>query len=361
MKDKILLWFIPALAAGLALNSIAAIAGEQDAGVFGPIAQPVDTYSTQARDSARWGFAYDNDFFVPGGRDQDYTYGLSMSYSNRVIEDDRWHKPLDAIDGLLGFASGSNVRYGFEGGLYGFTPEDTSVAQANTNDRPYASLVYFSTYKERMNVKQESVLRTQLSIGVLGLELVGQIQDETHKLIGNERPQGWDNQISSGGEPTFRYVVSMQNKIHTGSSHFELRQSKAASIGYLTEASWGMSFRAGKLNSSWSDFNPELASYAESSSATVKGFSERFIWGGVAIKARGYNAFMQGQFRDSPVTIAGDDLNHAILEAWAGYTHSFASGYYISYGVRGHSSEVRSGPANRNVVWGGLMLGKRII
>ena len=347
------------------VSSVKIYAVEMESGVFGTLAQPENGFVSEyearkSEDSARWGFAFENDFFVPGGHDRDYTYGLSLSYADASMNNSLWHQPLDSIDNLLGLPSGKNVRYGFEGGVYGFTPEDITVAQIDTNDRPYAGLVYFATSKERISLHDKSVLRTQLTLGVLGLDIVGDIQDQTHRLLNNDLPQGWDNQISDGGELTFRYVISKQNKLDVSSPYLELRQTKTLSVGYLTEASWGMSFRLGKLNSRWSDFNPELASYAESSSSTVRGFSERFAWGGIAIKVRGYNAFLQGQFRDSAVTIDHRDLRNAILEVWGGYTHSFTNGIYVSYGLRGHSSEVKTGAANRAVVWGGLMIGRRI-
>lgn len=351
---------------GIASASAAKIyAVETGLGVFGQVTQPENEFSPgheprEHKGSARWGFAFENDFFVPGGRDRDYTYGLSLSYADARINNSLWHQPLNRIDNLLGLSSGKNVRYGFEGGVYGFTPGDITVAQADDNDRPYAGLVYFATSKERINLHDKSVLRTQLTLGVLGLDVVGDIQDQTHQLINGDRPQGWDNQISDGGELTFRYAISKQNKFDVSSPYFELRQTKTLSVGYLTEASWGMSFRLGKLNSRWSDFNPELASYAESSSSTARGFSERFAWGGIAIKVRGYNAFLQGQFRDSAVTVDSSDLRNAILEAWGGYTHSFANGVYVSYGLRGHSSEVKTGAANRAVVWGGVLIGRQI-
>ena len=74
--------------------------------------------------------------------------------------------------------------------------------------------------------------------------------------------------------------------------------------------------------------------------------------------ARGYNVFLQGQFRDSEVTYDSDQLNHMIVEAWLGYTQSFASGWRLSYVLRGHTSEVREGAADRNLLWGGLIIAR---
>ena len=47
-----------------------------------------------------------------------------------------------------------------------------------------------------------------------------------------------------------------------------------------------------------------------------------------------------------------------IVEAWLGYTQSFASGWRLSYVLRGHTSEVREGAADRNLLWGGLIIAR---
>ncbi|MGI9295350.1 MAG: lipid A deacylase LpxR family protein, partial [Pseudomonadales bacterium] len=104
----------------------------------------------------------------------------------------------------------------------------------------------------------------------------------------------------------------------------------------------------------------ELANYREHSVPAFlgKGYRESYFSVGMAIKARAYNAFLQGQFRDSDVEYNGSDVNHGIIEAWAGYTHIFAGGYRVSYTLRGHSSELKNGAGDRNVLWGGLTFAK---
>ena len=81
---------------------------------------------------------------------------------------------------------------------------------------------------------------------------------------------------------------------------------------------------------------------------------------GFAIKARAYNAFLQGQFRDSSVTYEQAELRPWLVEAWAGYTFAFQNGYRISYLIRGHSSEIRQGAGDRNLIWGGLIIARNI-
>jgi hypothetical protein len=220
-------------------------------------------------------------------------------------------------------------------------------------------LVYGATRSERLYPQSKTVVRSQLTVGVLGLDWVGDLQNSLHAIIDSKDPEGWGNQISQGGEFTARYSLSRQQLL-VSSHGFEIKQTQAASLGYLTEASWGLNFRVGTIHTAWHSFNPDLASYAETSALAKNDKAERYFWAGFAIKARAYNAFLQGQFRDTAVAYSADQVEHVIVEAWAGYTYGFSNGVFVSYGLRGHSSEVRSGGGDRHVVWGGLMIGHNI-
>lgn len=348
------------IALGAAMTAAGpALANRSALGVFSDTAltQPYDaTYDTGKCD--RWAVGFDNDFLVPGSRDQDYTYGLSAIHTSNELAQSTVVKPLALIDRGLGLDDGT--RHGVEIGLYGFTPEDIDVVEANPTDRPYASLVYAATRSERIYPLSGTVISSQLTVGFLGLDLVGGLQRSLHSMIDGDSPRGWRHQISDGGEPTFRYSVARQQLLGEPSGRLEFKHTQSVSVGYITEASWGLNLRAGRVNSSWHNFHPEQASYAETSAQLNNRTVERFFWAGIALKARGYNAFLQGQWRDSAVEYASGDLHHLIVEAWLGYTHGFANGVFVSYGLRGHTSEIRSGEGDRNVVWGGLMLGRNL-
>ena len=315
-------------------------------------------------DSQVWSFAFDNDVLVPGSRDQDYTYGVSASLSSEIAPESTWSldKPLEWFDGHLGFSpagDGATV-YSTEMGLYGFTPEDIERSDANGDDRPYASLLYVSNSREHSGARRDLVWRSTLTVGVLGLDLVGDLQNGVHSAMDIEEAEGWDHQISDGGEPTARYSVARQRLWSSGHPNVEIKTSLQGSVGYLTELSYGMSVRIGQINTRWQSFNPELANYREHSVPLALGRAagESYFSAGMAFKARAYNAFLQGQFRDSDVSYDSDEINHGIVEAWAGYTHSFNNGYRLSYTIRGHSSEIKSGSGDRSVLWGGLTLAK---
>jgi hypothetical protein len=317
--------------------------------------------------TSSWAFAFDNDLLVPGHRDQDYTYGLNFTQTGESARAASFslNKSLVVIDDLIGFNHSSlstQETFSREIGAFGFTPEDITVSEANPNDRPYASLVYLSGSREQVDLVDNVAWKSTLTIGALGLNLVGELQNVAHQGTNGKTAQGWNNQISDGGELTGRYVIARQKYFDSFSENVEVKSTVQASVGYLTEASWSLSMRTGRIHSPWSSFNPELASYGEKSSysSNAKSVSERYFWAGVAVKARAYNAFLQGQFRDSAATYEHHQLNPVLVEAWAGYTFAFKQGYRISYVLRGHSSEIEEGAGDRNLLWGGIIIARSL-
>ena len=328
---------------------------------------PLVTPSDKATYRNSHSFAFDNDVLVPGSRDQDYTYGLNYSVSGEGVTD-HWaslHRPLAWIDGGVGLAQyddGSILSERIEYGLFGFTPEDITQSAPQPGDRPYAGLVYVSSTQERYQPSRQVSWQSSLTFGVLGLDIVGDLQENVHTITGSDAPRGWENQISAGGEPTLRYSLARQQLLYRSSDGVEIKSTTLGSIGFITEASYSLSLRVGNIQTPWVSFNPELTSYGESAIPSDLGHvSEQYFWTGIALKARVYNAFLQGQFRDSPVTYDFDELNHGIVEAWVGYTVALGNGYSFTYSIRGHSSELRDGVGDRNVVWGGLLVTKSFI
>ena len=91
-------------------------------------------------------------------------------------------------------------------------------------------------------------------------------------------------------------------------------------MGYLTEASYAVSTRFGAINSPWWTFAPERVDYLAQPTplapASADGSGEFYVWAGAKLRLRAYNAFLQGQFRDSVHTLSSSDVNHVIGEAW---------------------------------------------
>lgn len=325
-----------------------------------------DIQPPKIHEKSSWAIGFDNDILVPGSRDQDYTYGINLTYAGNRVEN-QWaslHQPLDWINQRVGLDDllGPGIKTSkIEYGLFGFTPEDITQTEANQDDRPYSSLVYVSSTREHYDRSSEVSWQTTLTLGIMGLSVVGDIQEIVHSAYGGSKPRGWANQISDGGEPTARYSISRQSLVHQSVSGLELKSTFQGSFGYITEASWSLSTRAGKFHTPWVSFNPELTSYGEKSIPNVTAkVSEQYVWAGISFKLRAYNAFLEGQFKDSAVTYSGDEINRGIVEAWVGYTLALTDGYSFTYSIRGHTSELKQGSGNRNVLWGGVLISKTI-
>jgi len=317
-----------------------------------------------------WALYVDNDLFAMRSDDQDYTGGASLTLSGGRAKD-YWYSlnsTLEITDDLSGFSTfhSANDRqlHSLEIGFTVFTPSDIRNIENQPNDRPYASLLYLSNTHESIDLDDDTALVSSFTLGLLGSKLVQNVQTQIHKLTGSEKPVGWQNQISDGGELTFRYSLAKQSLFHfnyQGTSNIEVSTTWQASIGYLTEASFGMATRIGEFDTPWYSFRPQFNDYSEKSSS-LAGLSnatdELYFWAGFNLHLRGYNAFLQGQFKHSDSAFESNDLKPLVADAWIGVTKQFENGWRFSYLVRGQTSEIKSGKADRNVVWGGFILSK---
>lgn len=308
----------------------------------------------------------DNDALAVGEHDKDYTGGLAVTLAGRRAAE-WWFSAdplLGALDGLIGLdRTGATTLHSAQLGGIAFTPADVDVAEPIAGDRPYASLVYWAN--GRLYLRGDDVVyHSSVSLGVLGLDLMPDIQREIHGLIGASKPRGWDHQISDGGEPTLRYTVSRQDlfaadRTPEGGQH-DFKSTVGVSLGYTTEASAALSWRWGRLNTPWWSFPPERVNYI-SEPVPVVGSApgaprELFLWAGAKLKAPIYNVFLQGQFRDSDLSYDHGDLRPLVGEAWLGATAQVSAHARLSWVVRYQTSELRDGPGDRELLWGSLFL-----
>ena len=182
-------------------------------------------------------------------------------------------------------------------------------------------------------------------------------------MVAAKKTEGWGNQISQGGEFTFRYGVASQkirsSRYLSDSMDYEVASTAKMSVGYLTDMAWGMSARLGRLNSPWWSFKPQLNEYSEKSSGQAnKKYStdEFYLWTGFNIRLRAYNALLQGQFKDSKHSYNRNELKYVLGEIWLGVTRELSNGLRLSYFVRAQTSEIKHGSGSRNPVWGGLII-----
>ncbi len=294
-----------------------------------------------AADERGIAIALDNDLFAGSGRDADYSWGASVTFGHRG-------------------ARATQV------GILAMTPRDITLAEPQPEDRPYASLLFLT--RSQMSLYGEATRSrfTSYTLGVLGLPVAEGVQKALHKGLGGDRPAGWAHQISKGGEPTARYVHAEQwllgGRDRSAAVRPEIKVTLGGSVGYLTEGSAAVSMRWGRIRTPWWTFNPELGDYSVAPIAPVTGFGrdaapEIYGFVGGRVKARAYNALLQGQFRSSDVTVPSGDVARIQGEAWAGLATNWDE-WRATYSVHVASREISPEPAARTLVWASVSVAR---
>ncbi|HBK47142.1 MAG TPA: DUF2219 domain-containing protein [Xanthomonadaceae bacterium] len=155
-------------------------------------------------------FRVDNDLF--GGKDQDqgYTNGAVLTLVSPNLADytddpclprlARWvNRHLERLH--PGEFDQQNMVFSLGQGIY--TPTDFTRRDVIPDDRPYAGILMASF---GYNARNDDHLRTtQLQIGVVGpWSFAEEAQDAIHDLLGDEKFQGWGNQLHN--EPLLNLV-----------------------------------------------------------------------------------------------------------------------------------------------------------
>jgi hypothetical protein len=363
--------------AALAINTQEARAADGDANVATGIEQPVSEVERAITEVVvsdhRIGWfegvdalrvQIDNDLFAGDETDRDYTGGMSITISGERARDgllslDPLLRRIDELSADDANTEDTNVHYARQIGLMAFTPSDTLVREVQPDERPYASLLFLSNGRVRVDADERGAWTSSLTIGVLGLSLSERLHSAVHELVGSEPPLGYDHQISAGGEPTARYTLARQKLwIADPSGLVDVKTTVQGSVGFLTETSASISLRAGHFNSPWWGFAPELTDYmaAPVPSESYRGGREVYFFAGARVKARAYNAFLQGQFRHSDVTYTSSEVEPLLAEAWIGVVTQILEQTQLSYALHYQTAELRDGPASRDALWGAVQL-----
>jgi hypothetical protein len=314
----------------------------------------------------------DEHIFVDPYADHDYNGGGELTYSGaRAAQWLSVDPPLGLIDWALGIAgtntSTSAPAHVLAGGLLIFTPQNLRATEPVKGDRPYASLFFVSNGRRYVAPDSSTAYDSSLTLGELGLESADGVQRALHRLTHSPQPQGWNHQISDGGEPTARYSIARQELLGQeslgGWDRLDWKWTSAASLGTVTEASIALNARWGRVASPWWATTPEQSMYILEPQPALPvvpaGISpELFVFAGSRFKVRAYNVFLEGQFRHSDLRYSPGEVNVALGEAWVGAELRTSSGWELRYIMRWESPELRAGLDSRSFVWGSLEIQK---
>ncbi len=330
----------------------------------------------------------DQDLFYPSyNEDRNYTMGVAAHWTGMSIEQSGITDPLKGLDSVLFCESildaFSGVAHGVTVASTTFTPENLANPEPIYNDRPYASLLSVATLVRRTDsiINPTKSLTTELTVGLLGLRISEDVQTWIHSSLraanngrGRPDPEGWPHQISDGGEPTMMYRVAYDTRcfhLKAADNHdwVQLIPGGELAFGYYTYVKAGGMLRVGYINRNYvssgtlSDVVVPMKIGANKSaerknprSARDRWFEpfELFVFGKASGYAMAYNVMLQGQFRDSDVTVDSEDIERLVSETQVGGMARMGN-FGLQYSVYGRSSEFDS-DLSRSHYWGSIAL-----
>jgi hypothetical protein len=315
--------------------------------------------SDQSQPQGGWRLILDNDILTGQATDRDYTGGIGLTYTGDAARDnlaslDPLRESLTAsLHSLFSDDVPSRRYHSQQIGLMLFTPEDITSTQPVYDDRPYASMLFVSNSALDIAPAGDSIFISRLTIGMLGLSLAADIQRVLHEVTDSDVPSGWEHQVSAGGEPALMVELARQHALFLG-EHHEWKAGWDAVIGSITELDASISWRAGHLRSPWWSHVPTQVRYVEQSMPVIRSAAtEWFVYAGAKLRLVGYNALLQGQFRESEVSIPSDDIERLVAEYSSGAAYAFADHYRIDVYFRGNTPEFR-GSNRRSAHWAGM-------
>ena len=315
------------------------------------------------------GVDLDEHLLVDPPRDEDYAGGLAvfLASTQHACGGRMPLSILGKLDHLFGIGAGSRsinrqTTDAVGGGLTVFTPANLRATSPNPGDRPYASLLYFSATRRVVNTRAQVAVDSTWTIGLLGLGVGRDLQNVLHDVTGSQQAMGWRHQISAGGELTAKFGVARQAlwwRTHLGRTDIDLKWSALANVGTVTDAGVAWNLRVGRIRSPWWAYTPEQNTYTDDFAAipriAVGGADwELFAMAGARLRARAYDAFLQGQFRHSDLRYPLSALRPVLADAWFGLQWNVAHLFDLRYLARIQTAELRNGPGARTLIWGSL-------
>lgn len=155
---------------------------------------PVNLLPKPPRDSS-FTIYWENDgtFIKPNYRtDRHYTDGLKLVFTHQPDWD--WLRKFASWNNF-GDGNEADTAVGYFFGQNMYTPDHAdNQAKRNVPDRVFAAWMYGGIFAQR--AAKDEMEHFELNLGVIGPSaLGGQMQTFVHKLVDQEEPNGWDEQL----------------------------------------------------------------------------------------------------------------------------------------------------------------------
>jgi len=233
-----------------------------------------------------------------------------------------------------------------------YTPRHITVARPQPFDRPWAAWAYVGGVAQ--SVAENRMRTVELDLGVVGPAALGEpVQTEWHKLIGADRPRGWDNQLRN--EPGILLTV-LQKWRHGPANGWQIVPHAGASVGnVMTLARAGATLRFGRnmygfgpdtiepggamLQPSRREDDPEGSSKAE-----------WYVFAGIDARAIAHNIFLDGSLLRAGPSVDRRVFVHdlkagfsvRIAHARVSFTHTRRSDEFTTAAGRGGTQRFHS-------------------
>ncbi len=272
---------------------------------------PANAVAQQPARWAAWQLQWENDALAAfSGSDEHYTNGIRFSW---IRNPDRRAVPAWIADAgerwcgvtrLCGPLAGAlSVNLGHSISQTFYTPEDITAAPLIVGDRPYAGYLHFGTQVFLRNDSDVDDWRRnrpiqnyfELQLGFIGPATGAEwLQTEVHKLIDDDLPQGWDNQLHT--EPTVQAIYLWRRKL--GTSNLDFIPHWGAGLGnVMIYANAGATARFG-----WNLSDFPVLTIAPTATPVDLNVADWELYGFLGAAGRGvaHNIFLDGNtFRDS--------------------------------------------------------------
>lgn len=199
-----------------------------------------------------------------------------------------------------------------------FTPEDLQSTILSENDYPYAGALYLNHAKHSFSSDKSLALHSEIIAGVMGpWSLAGEIQTTVHKMIGDERPQGWARQLPN--DLLLNFDLAVEKRMLHWSKWFDGIPGVQLSLGSLRDAveTYGL-FRLGKMNDY---FDGSIAQRATPRGKPGRWQLYAFARPGAQLVA--YNALLEGGLILSDFTETKANIRHLLTSFDYGLVLSF--------------------------------------